>query len=275
MKKNYVTFLATMAFAFGAFSQITDPSFESGPTGTAWTQASTNFPTPLCDFNSCGDGGGPSVPNTGAWFVWFGGAPGTIETGSVEQSAVVPTGSSATINMMVKIALAGAGLPADRLEVSMDGAIIGTITSADSLEYADYKLFSIPINAAANGAAHIFRIEGFQSSTTIFNLLVDDVFLVVDGVVANLFEFETGEDEVILYPNPAKDDLNLKFRNVTGKVDVVIADLSGKIVSNETVSAAFGSTYTMDTESLDNGSYIVSVTQDGVILRKENLVIRQ
>jgi Secretion system C-terminal sorting domain len=275
MKKIYFLTMSMLTLAFTATSQIGDPSFETGPGGTAWTQASTNFGTPLCDLASCGSCGGPCVSNTGDWYAWYGGAGGAVETGSVEQSAIVPTGATATINMMVKIANAGPGLAADRLEVSMDGAIIGTITSGDSVAYTNYAMYSIPINAAANGAAHTFKIEGFQSSTAVFNLLVDDVTISVDGTVVNLFEFEMGENEVILYPNPVKENLTLQFRNVTGDVDVVITDLSGKVVSNEQVSAAFGKSFNLNTENMNNGSYFITVKQDGVVLRNEKIVINK
>jgi hypothetical protein len=271
MKKNYILSAVLVSFGFGVSAQIADGGFETGSTGTTWTQASTNFGSPLCDAG-CGTGGGTCGPNNGAWYVWFGGAT-SVETGSVIQSAVVPTGTTATLNMNVKIAAAGTGLPADRMEVSLDGVIIRTITSADSLAYANYALLSIPINAAANGASHNFKIEGFQSTAGSFNLLVDDVTLTVNGASLNLFEFETGENEVIIFPNPAKELVNLQFRNVTGEVNVVITDLTGKVVSNEILSAVFGGTFSLNTSSLNSGSYILTVSQNETILRTENVVI--
>ncbi len=277
MKKNYFLSISMLSIAFGGMSQITDPGFETGATGTAWTQASTNFGTPLCDQASCGVCGGPCLPNSGSWYAWFGGAGGNIEIGSVEQAAMVPSGSTATLSMMVKIPTGGgAGIPTDGLVVMLDGAPIGAITSADSTTYAEYAMFTIPINAAANGASHTFKIEGGQAvASTNFNILVDDITLTVDGNSVGLFEFETGENEVIIFPNPAKEIINLQFRNVLGDVEVKIVDLAGKVVSNQKVVAAYATAYVLNTADLNNGSYIMTVTQNGNVLRTENIVINK
>ncbi len=277
MKKIYLLGISMLSIAFSGTSQITDPSFETGPTGTAWTQTSTNFGSPLCDAASCGTCAGPCVPNTGNWYAWFGGAGGAMEIGSMEQAAMVPVGTTATLNMMVKIAGAGVGEPTDGMVVSVDGVPVGAITSADSSTYTNYTMFSVPINAAANGMSHTFNIQGGQSvaSAGNFNLLVDDVTLTVNGVTVGLFEFETGDNEVIIFPNPAKDIINLQFRNVSGDVDVLVVDLAGKVVSNQKISAAYATSYALNTSDLNNGSYIMTVTQDGNVLRTENIVINK
>lgn len=275
MKKIYILSISMLSFAFSGTSQIIDPSFETGPTGTSWIQASTNFGTPLCDAASCGTCGGPCVPNTGVWYAWFGGAAGAIEIGSVETAAMVPVGTTASIKMMVKISPPGAGNPTGGIVISMDGVSIGAVTQADSTTYANYTMLTIPINAAANGMSHTFRIEGGQSiaSNANLNILVDDVTLTVNGVTVGLFEFETGENEVIIFPNPAKEIINLQFRNVIGNVDVKIIDLAGKVVSNQIITATYASAYVLNTSDITNGSYIMTVSQEGNILRTENIVI--
>ena len=274
MKKIYTLSLALLSFTFGAVAQIADGSFEGGVGGGAWTEASTNFGTPICDAGGCGTCGGPCVSNTGTFYCWFGGAGGATETASVEQAVVVPTGATAALEMYVKMPNPGPGIAADKLEVKADGTVIGTITALDSAVYkAAYVLYTIPINSLANGASHTFRIEGFQSTTSVFNILVDDVKLKVNGGYVNLFEFETGENEIIIFPNPANEVVNLQFRNIEGDVNVVITDITGKVVSQETVYAAYAKAYTFGTESLESGNYVVTVSQDGNVLRTEKLVI--
>jgi hypothetical protein len=278
MKKLYFLSISVLSMAFSGISQIADPSFETGPTGTAWTQTSTNFMTPLCDAAGCGTCGGPCVPNSGTWYAWFGGAGGNVEIASLEQSAVVPSGTTASINMMVKIpSPAGNGAATDGIIISVDGAPVGTITSADSTTYAGYTMASFPINTAANGMSHVFNITGGQAVATgaNFNLLIDDITLTVNGTTVSLFEFETGENEVIIFPNPAKEIINLQFRNVSGDVDVKIVDLAGKNVSNQKVAASYASAYVLNTSDLNNGSYIMTVYQDGNVLRTENIVINK
>lgn len=275
MKKIYFLSISLLSIAFSGASQTTDPSFETGATGTAWTQASTNFGTPLCDA-ACGVCGGPCVANTGSWYAWFGGAGGVVEVGSVEQSALVPFGSSFSLNMMVKIPDGGDGVATDGIVVSIDGAPVGAITGLDTAAYQNYTMFSVPVNSAFAGTSHVFKIEGGQTvAGSNFNILVDDVNLIVDGTNVGLFEFETGENEVIIFPNPAQDIINLQFRKVSGDVDVQIVDLAGKVVSNQTVGAAYATSYVLNTSDFNNGSYIMTVSQNGNVLRTENIVINK
>lgn len=273
MKKFYFLSIAVLAIAFSGISQIADPSFEAGPSGTDWTQASTNFGTPLCSEASCGNGGGPCLPRTGTFYVWYGGAGGAVETGSVEQSVVIPNGTTGAIKLWVKIANAGPGIAGDKLDVSVDGSVLATVTALDSVAYADYAQLTVDVSSMTDGSAHTLRIEGFQSTTAVCNILVDDVEMTVDGTTVGLLEFETGENEVIIFPNPANEIINLQFRNVLGDVDVKIVDLAGKVVSNQKVVAAYGTAFVLNTSDLNNGSYIMTVTQNGNVLRTENIVI--
>jgi hypothetical protein len=273
MKKFYVLSAGMLAFSWGVTAQINDESFEDGPGGGQWTEASTNFGTPICDAGTCGTGGGAAVPNTGTFYVWFGGAT-SVETGSVEQSAMVPNGTTGALQMYVKMAVPGPGLAADKMEVRADGALIGTITSHDSATYENgYVLYSIPINSLTDGANHTFKIEAFQTTAANFSILVDDVVLVIDGASTNLFEFEANAAKINMYPNPTNGDVNLKFTDVEGMVNIKVTDMAGREVYSESVYADYGKVYTFGSDNLENGSYIVTVSQDGDILKNENLVI--
>lgn len=159
---------------------ITDGSFEAGAGSGSWVEASTNFGTPLCD-GGCGNCGGPCASNTGSWYVWFGGSGSAAEQASVEQSVVIPAGSStAILSMQVFMPTPGAGLAQDRLEVSVDGTILQTITSLDSASYqGGYTPLDLDVLTYADGNSHTIKIEGFQTTTTVFNILVDDVSLEV------------------------------------------------------------------------------------------------
>ena len=155
---------------------VTDGGFEAGAGGGAWIEASTNFGTPLCD-GACGNCGGSCAANNGVFYAWFGGAGGAIETASVEQSVIIPNGSStAVLSMQVFMPSPGPGLAQDRLEISIDGVILQTISAFDSVSYeAGYTPLDLDVLTYADGNSHTLRIEGFQTSTTSFNILVDDV----------------------------------------------------------------------------------------------------
>lgn len=258
------TFAFTLAFGVTTNAQITNGDFEYGYASGTWTEASTNFGSPLCDTPSCGDGGGSCIPNTGAFFVWFGGAGGTIETASMEQSVFIPLGTTASINLFVKIAKAGPGLVNDRLEVSAGGTILATVTANDSTAYSDYTLVSVDVSLLADGNTHTFKIEGFQTSIEVFNILVDDITLTVDGgVIVGLFE-EYTEPKFKIYPSPAKDVINLTFGEMLGETVVTIISIDGTIVSTEMVSDVFNKNFVFDTESMENGVYLVQVLNNEV-----------
>lgn len=156
---------------------IADGSFEAGP-GGPWTEYSLNFGTPICD-GGCGNCGGFCGANTGTYYVWFGGSGGAAEVAQVEQSFVIPGSSSAVLTMQVYMPTPGPGLAQDRLMISMDGTILKTITALDSVTYqGGYTPVDIDVLAYADGNSHTLIIEGIQSSTVPFNILVDDVDLV-------------------------------------------------------------------------------------------------
>ena len=253
--KHFTLVAAATLFAFTSSAQINDGGFEGGAGGGAWTEASTNFGTPLCDAG-CGTCGGPCVSRTGAWYVWFGGAGGVTETGSVEQSAMVPTGPDVRLIMYVKVALPNAE-PNDRVDVSVDGTVVASVSVADSSTYGDYTLLDIDMNSYAGGT-HTIRIEGFQTTTTVSNILVDDVALLADGSTVGLFENEALPG-IMVYPNPANDIINLSFNALEGEAVITLIDMSGKIVATERVAEVSRRIFSYDARDLDNGAYMVSV----------------
>ena len=81
------------------------------------------------------------------------------------------------------------------------------------------------------------------------------------------------KNELSIYPTPASNSANLKLGTLEGEIYVTVTDLSGRIVYAETVFATYGKTHTIDTELLENGNYIVTISQNGAALVTEKLVI--
>ncbi|QBO57992.1 S8/S53 family peptidase [Chryseobacterium salivictor] len=65
------------------------------------------------------------------------------------------------------------------------------------------------------------------------------------------------QDQVVIYPNPVKDVLNIDLKSNHGNVKIF--DLSGKVVKTATVNNS-GS---VDVSKLSKGMYIVEITTDG------------
>ncbi len=154
---------------------VDDPSFEAGTPNPSWTEASTNFGTPVCDVPGCGTGTGTG-PHTGDWWSWFGGI-GAYEAGSVSQAVTMPSGGSASLNFWVEQA-ACSGDPADYMEVNMDGAQLwSTNGAAPECNTVGYRQETVDVSAYADGGVHTleFNSEIFGSGGSGSNFFVDDV----------------------------------------------------------------------------------------------------
>jgi len=166
----------------GGGQLIQDPSFEAGITSPYWVSTSTNYGTVLCDFDSCGTGGGTAGAHTGGVWAWFGGCGTTCtlpEVGTLSQSVTIPAVSSATLKFWFWIG-SSANLAADTFVVTMDG---NTVFSVDgtSTAYAAYTEVTVDVTAYADGGAHTLLFTGTQTSGTATNFNVDDVTLTTPG----------------------------------------------------------------------------------------------
>lgn len=154
---------------------IADPSFEDGTPNAFWTEASTNFGTPLCDVAGCGTGTGTG-PRTGLFWSWFGGIAAP-ETGAVEQSVVIPTGSTAITFYREYPICSNA---TDFVRLLIDGVEVwredGTAARCNML---GYEQVSVPLTAGqANGASHLVRFDStISGAPSGSNFFIDDIEL--------------------------------------------------------------------------------------------------
>lgn len=162
-----------------AVGVINDGSFELGPFGGAWAEASSNFGTPLCDAGSCGTGGLVGA-RTGSFWCWFGGFPAGTETGSVSQSVEFPAGGSVALEFWFD--QGGCDSASDFMEVRIDGAVVYSVNgaAANCADGVGYALRSIDVSAYADGGFHTveFRSQTFALNAGATNFFVDDIALV-------------------------------------------------------------------------------------------------
>ena len=158
---------------------VQDPSFEAGTTNPFWTATSTNYGTPLCDTAGCGTGGGTAAPRTGLIWAWFGGCGSTCtlpEVASLQQTIVIPSSPSATLELYLWIG-AASGDGTDYFKVMMDGNVVFTALENNPTYAGGYTLVSVNVSSYANGGSHVLRLEGAQNTATATNFNVDDVSL--------------------------------------------------------------------------------------------------
>lgn len=155
---------------------VADGSFEDGTPSTFWTEASTNFGTPICDVAGCGVGGGTG-PRTGDFWTWFGGTASN-EEGSMTQSVTIPAAASASLTFWLEVPVCDPGSAADDfMEVTVDGTQVFLVDATSPLcGTIGYGQQTVDVSAWADGGAHTLE---FHSITTgqIVNFFVDDVAL--------------------------------------------------------------------------------------------------
>jgi hypothetical protein len=78
----------------------------------------------------------------------------------------------------------------------------------------------------------------------------------------------TGQ-RILLYPNPVRDILQIKFSSNTYHLEIEVLDITGRIVKDGILTEGFGE---VDTSRLPGGLYWVSVEQEGRVLALEKFV---
>lgn len=265
MKHTTLSLFALLAI--GANAQIADEGFENTGAGSGeWTEASTNFTTPLCN-PTCFSTPANAARN-GVWWAWFGGAgaSGTIpEIGQLDQDANIPTGSTVDLSLWVWMPLQG-GTAADFLEVQVDDNVEATITMADTVTYGAAYTELVVSLALYVGGTHNIELYSEQTSgdsAEVANFFVDDVVIEVNGTpVLGLFENEDLPGFQV-FPNPADAMLTMNFNALEGSGVVTITDVTGKVVNSQVLSQLFQRTYNFDTRALPNGMYTVTLENGG------------
>lgn len=153
---------------------VSDPSFETGSPNAAWTEASSNFGTPLCTTALCGSGGSTAPVNSGDWWAWFGGIAAT-EVGSVQQVVSIPENSVATLNFFFQSPVCS-GVAGDFIEARLNGTVVWSANAAGALcGQADaYTQINVDVS---NFSGLSPTLEFFSSMTSgeLTNFFIDDV----------------------------------------------------------------------------------------------------
>ena len=253
---------------------LTDGSFEQGPTGTAWTQASTSFGTPVCSAANCGFGSGTG-PRTGTYWAWFGGLAGGVETGSVSQSFIFPSNDSITLKFYLEIPLCDG--PQDILNVTVDGNSVFQVNGGSALcGAAGYTLQSVDLSSYADGNSHTitFNVNTVSANGTETNFFVDDISVISCpnssiGENPNSIQFH-------IAPVPASDYVNFRIDRLTGKESKIsVSNYLGQRFHQIAIPAS-GSSFAgkIETGAWPKGIYLITVENEFGISAHKKLVIQ-
>ncbi len=162
----------------GAGTIIGDPGFEGGTPNAVWTEASTNFGTPICDAGGCGVGGGTGA-NSGSFWLWFGGIL-AFEEGSVSQMITIPTGGLVDLSFFLEMPTCD---DVGFFEVLVDGNQEFIVDETDAnCGVVGYNQISVDLTAY-QGQTVNFELHSIVqgSGTAATNFFIDDLTLVVSG----------------------------------------------------------------------------------------------
>jgi hypothetical protein len=85
---------------------------------------------------------------------------------------------------------------------------------------------------------------------------------------------ELANMELIIYPNPASSEVNVSFEATNNDYAVSLMDLQGRVIAAKNMTNLNGTqVVSFSTENVAKGSYIVTVTVDGLTTTK-NVVIK-
>lgn len=257
----------------GCPDQVLDGGMEGGTPSAVWTEASTNFGTPLCNAG-CGLGGGTG-PHTGLWWAWFGGIA-AFEEGTLEQTMTLPDVQlgTATLKFWLEVPIA-CDNSTDFMDVLIDGTVIYSVDGNSPLcGIIGYSQQTVDVTAYADGNPHTLTFHSIINGTngTGTNFFVDDITLET-CVVAGI---NTLDDipVVSILPNPATDVINL---NMTAQdadnVKVEISNSMGQNVLVKSLGSISGRvSHKLDVSKVSSGVYFVRISS-GKGIRIEKIVI--
>ncbi len=222
---------------------VTDGGFEGGTPNASWTEASTNFGTPICDAGACGTGGGTG-PNSGTFWTWFGGI-GAFEAGSVSQMVTIPAG---TASLQFFLEVNACDSATDYMEAQIDGMMVFRVQGDDpSCGNVGYVMQTVDVSAFADGGTHTltFTSEIFANNGGGSNFFVDDVaLLAVAGPVEADLSLDITNNATPPVANGQSFDFLLTASNA-GPSDSTNAVANVTVSANATVnSSTCGATIT-------------------------------
>jgi len=149
---------------------------------------------------------------------------------------------------------------------TLSGNSLSTLTSSSSwspssaADWVTVHMINVTSEYWVDNFRYKFRFEGNGGN----NFYLDDINLYLgpqsDELVLGIAEAGT-IDELALYPNPADQEISLRFSVSTFQSAAIqIIDITGKVVQTNSVMAASGSNLVMmDTSKLAAGTYMMTV----------------
>ncbi len=131
------------------------------------------------------------------------------------------------------------------------------------------------IGAGSAGNTISFNLT-FAPSTLSFDpnnvTMATGTFTQVAGLrIAGITNPESSNNSLVVYPNPATDNVTIVRQGKGNNAVFTITDVNGKVILKENMTAA---SVTINTQKLAAGTYFVQIVEDGMVSRSNKLVIQ-
>ena len=144
---------------------------------------------------------------------------------------------------------------------TVDGGSAVTENYSGSIAAGDSALhtFSTPLSVSANGQVELcVTISGVTGDTQANN---NTYCRTLDIALGADFPTAPGKLVTELFPNPAKEAIQLRFSTAVGLVDGVLLDVLGNVVATQQFNARDAhQTHTMDVSQLRQGTYVLMLS---------------
>lgn len=267
--KQVLLFLFAGALSMHTSAQVlTDPSLEaSGPANTPWSSTSSNFGTSFCDASGCGTCGGPCVPNTGAWYAWFGGTT-NAETGTIAQTFNATTPGTGVLTYFLKVPMKGS--IGDTLSVIMDGTALSKTATVDSI--GAYQQVTLNVGTVPMGSHNLTIRFQKQAGASVVNVLVDDIQLTIGGPVGiEEIDFSNG---IQISNNIESGEITVAYNfNQNQNVRLSVTDITGKVVYDGQFSNQQANQHSINSNDWSSGLYNITLTSDKGLVKTKKVVV--
>ena len=150
----------------------------------------------------------------------------------------------------------------EKLEVKFGTApshsdMTNTIVNLGEIDNITYMKSTTSFSPTETGTYYV-GFHGYSDANQ-YLLLIDDISLttLTTSIETNIVT----EANVVIYPNPTKDILNIKAANNN---ILTVIDITGKTL----FSSKFQDSYVLNTNNFDKGIYIIQIANDNNIVNK-------
>jgi len=134
--------------------------------------------------------------------------------------------------------------------------------------------FVMHLKPAGQDGCSSYRIEWFDNSDdTEVLATIDMIFDHSEGSCATGLD-EAPSIETTLSPNPTSDITALTMTGVNQPVDIQIFDLLGQTITSEQFNPMAADRFLIDTSSMGNGIYFVSIQDESSVLKTIKMVVK-